>query len=62
MENVCAFGDYDNDISMLESVGFGVAMGNCIKSLLDVANYQTDTNDNEGVAKAVDYLSPWLGR
>jgi hydroxymethylpyrimidine pyrophosphatase-like HAD family hydrolase len=62
MENVCAMGDYDNDISMFESVGFGVAMGNSIESLLDVAHYQTDTNDNEGIAKAIEYLSPWLGR
>lgn len=50
MDEVCAFGDYDNDISMLEKVGLSVAMGNALPRVKTVANYITKTNDEHGVA------------
>ena len=48
-----SFGDSSNDLSMIEAAGVGVAMANADKSLLDAADYITDTNDNDGVAKAI---------
>lgn len=51
MSECIAFGDAQNDIEMLSAVGIGVAMGNAHESLKQSADYITDTNDNNGVAK-----------
>jgi len=48
-----AFGDGLNDITMLQTAAVGVAMGNAAQQVKDVADFITDTNDNDGVAKAV---------
>ena len=48
-----AFGDGLNDLSMLQTAAVGVAMGNANPRAKELANYITDTNDNDGVAKAV---------
>ena len=48
-----AFGDGLNDLTMLKTAGIGVAMGNAAQQLKDVADFVTDTNDNDGVAKAI---------
>lgn len=53
LNQVIAFGDNDNDIPMLSTVGFGVAMGNAIDPVRNIARYVTDTNLNHGVAKAL---------
>ncbi len=50
---VLAIGDQENDRSMLEAAGVGVAMGNASAKLKEFAKYHTDTIDNEGFAKAV---------
>lgn len=47
---VIAFGDSENDLKMLKYVGFGVAMGNATKHIKSIADYITETNDNEGIA------------
>ncbi len=52
-EEVMAFGDGDNDIRMLQKAGIGVAMGNALDNVKAAADYVTDTNDEEGVAKAI---------
>lgn len=49
-----AFGDMDNDRSMIEAAGIGVAMGNAEPCLKDAADYVTDTNNADGVAKALE--------
>ncbi|MED4533678.1 Cof-type HAD-IIB family hydrolase [Metabacillus fastidiosus] len=49
-ERVIAFGDEDNDLEMLEYAGHGVAMGNAIDKLKTVANKETRTNEEDGVA------------
>lgn len=49
-----AFGDMDNDRSMIEAAGIGVAMGNAERCLKDIADYVTDTNNADGVAKALE--------
>ncbi|WP_102707540.1 Cof-type HAD-IIB family hydrolase [Terribacillus saccharophilus] len=59
MEQVIAMGDSLNDIKMIEAVGCGVAMGNAQDAVKEVANYQTDTNEADGVAKAIHHLLGW---
>jgi Cof subfamily protein (haloacid dehalogenase superfamily) len=49
-ERVIAFGDEDNDLEMLEFAGIGVAMGNAITPLKEVANEITLSNEEEGIA------------
>lgn len=46
---IIAFGDDVTDIDMLRFSGIGIAMGNATKRLKKVANYITETNDNNGV-------------
>ena len=49
-----AFGDGSNDRSMIEAAGVGVSMANADQALKAAADYITDTNDNDGVAKAME--------
>lgn len=51
---VMAFGDAENDIEMIELAGIGVAMGNAYPSVKAVADYVTATNDEDGVALAIE--------
>lgn len=53
-EEIIAIGDAGNDIHMIEYAGLGIAMGNAFDEVKKIANYITDTNDNEGVAKAIE--------
>ena len=55
-ENIIAIGDSENDLSMIEFAGTGVAMGNAIYMIKEKADYITDTNDNDGVAKAINHF------
>ncbi|KXT75000.1 Hydrolase (HAD superfamily) [Streptococcus sp. DD10] len=51
---VMAIGDADNDIEMLEFAGLSIAMGNASNHVKQFADYITDSNDNHGVAKAIE--------
>lgn len=51
-ELIC-IGDGANDITMIEYAGMGVAMANSNPLLIDKADYVTDSNDNNGVLKAI---------
>ncbi len=53
-ENTIAIGDSNNDMDMIKFAGIGVAMANSQQSILDIADYVTDTNRNCGVAKAIE--------
>jgi Cof subfamily protein (haloacid dehalogenase superfamily) len=53
-EEIIAIGDSENDISMIEFAGVGIAMGNASEKVKKAADFITDTNDNEGVAKAIN--------
>lgn len=53
-EEAMAFGDADNDSSMLSAVKYGVAVGNATEGCKNAAAYVTDTNEEDGVAKAVE--------
>lgn len=55
-EQSIAFGDSSNDISMLRCAGLGVAMANAIPDTLAAADYVTGTNNDAGVAQAIEKL------
>jgi Cof subfamily protein (haloacid dehalogenase superfamily) len=50
---VMAIGDNYNDVSMIEYAGLGVAMGQADEIIKRKSQYITDTNDENGVAKAL---------
>jgi hypothetical protein len=51
---VIAMGDNYNDVEMIQFAGVGVAMGNAPDDIKAVADYVTDTNNNDGVRKAME--------
>lgn len=53
LKDVMALGDNLNDISMLERVGYPIAMDNAAPEVKTVAEYVTDSNENSGVGKAI---------
>ncbi|HHD2752996.1 TPA: Cof-type HAD-IIB family hydrolase [Clostridium perfringens] len=53
-EEIICLGDSENDLSMIEFAGLGIAMGNAEEFLKEKADYITDTNENDGVAKAIE--------
>ena len=53
---IIAIGDGENDIGMLRASGMAVAMGNAADKLKIVADYVTLSNDEDGVAYAVEKL------
>ena len=53
-DEIMACGDGMNDFEMLKAVGFGVAMENAMEEVKQAADYITDTNENNGVAKAIE--------
>ncbi len=57
-ERIIAFGDEDNDLEMLEYAGRGIAMGNAIDVVKNVANEMTLTNEQDGIGV---YLNDLLG-
>ena len=48
-ENLIAFGDDNNDIDLLDAAGFGVAMENATREVLEIADYVTKSNEEDGV-------------
>jgi Cof subfamily protein (haloacid dehalogenase superfamily) len=55
-DEVMAIGDNFNDAEMLEYAGTPVVMGNCIAELRSRGWFETASNDNEGVARALETL------
>lgn len=53
-EEIICIGDSGNDLSMLKEAGLSVVMDNAPEEIKKYANYITDTNENNGVAKAID--------
>lgn len=54
VDEVMAIGDNENDLSMLEYAGVGVAMENAVPSAKAVAQKITKSNDEHGVAYALE--------
>lgn len=51
---IMGIGDEENDLPMIEYVGMGVAMANAIPLVRDAADYVTATNEEDGVAQAIE--------
>ncbi|EPN3663309.1 sugar-phosphatase [Enterococcus hirae] len=52
-DEIMAIGDNENDLSMIEYAGLGVAMGNAVPLVKEAANVVTKTNEEHGVAEAI---------
>jgi len=56
MSDIIAFGNYYNDIEMLQMAGIGVAVMNAPPAVKAAANITTDSNNMDGVAKILEEL------
>ena len=55
-DRVLAIGDSRNDVPMLRWAGIGVAMGNALAEVKENVRYVTASNDEDGVALALERL------
>ena len=53
-EQCVSFGDQENDMSMIQAAGTGVAVANAVPALKAVADYVTLSNDEDGVAAYIE--------
>lgn len=53
-ENLCSFGDADNDYEMTLHAGVGVVMANGSEKTKSVADYITDDNDHDGIGNFIE--------
>ena len=53
---IATIGDMPNDVSMFRESGFSIAMGNSSDEVKSQASAVTDSNENDGFAKAVRKL------
>jgi len=61
-DQVVAIGDDVNDIPMLRDAGLSFAMANAVPETKAAADHITDSNDADGVLKALQWVFPWLSR
>jgi len=54
LNEVIAFGDNYNDMEMFQCVGMPIAMENAVEDIKAVAKYITKSNDNSGIAYAIN--------
>ena len=57
LENTMAFGDGENDLSMLRHAAVGVAMGNANHTVKAAADYVTASVDEDGVVRALEHFN-----
>lgn len=55
-EEIVAVGDNINDKKMIEEAGLGVAMGQSNPTIKEIANYITDSNEQDGVATILEKI------
>ena len=56
-EEVMAIGDNHNDFEMLSFAGIPVVMGNSVPELKNFGWHETSTNDQNGVALAIEQFA-----
>jgi len=56
-EEVMAIGDNHNDLEMLSFAGIPVVMGNSVPALKTYGWHETGTNDENGVASAIEHFA-----
>ena len=55
-EELITIGDNINDKMMIQNAGLGIAMKGSTPVVLEIADYITDGNNEDGVAKAIEYV------
>lgn len=55
-KNVVGIGDEENDREMLENAGLSIVMGNASDKIKELADFVTKTNDEHGVAYALEKI------
>lgn len=55
-DELAACGDGFNDISMIRYAGLGIAMANAVPAVKEAADFVTASNDEDGIALAVERL------
>jgi Cof subfamily protein (haloacid dehalogenase superfamily) len=53
---IAAIGDGENDIEMLTQAGLSIAMGNADAEVKEAADFITGSNDDDGMAAAVEWF------
>ncbi|EJD6081469.1 HAD hydrolase family protein, partial [Providencia rettgeri] len=53
-DKVMSIGDQNNDIQMLQYASVSVAMANALEPIQKMAKFVTNTNDEDGVAIAIN--------
>lgn len=56
LKDTCAFGDGGNDITMLQTAGLGICLGNGTNEAKQAADYITDATNKDGIYKAMKYF------
>ena len=56
IEQTMAFGDQNNDITMIKTAGIGVAVGNATEELKQAADFVTKTISEDGVVYAIEKI------
>lgn len=56
MKDVVALGDNWNDVSMLQTAGIGIAMGNAAEEIKRLADKTTKSNVEDGVAEIIEEI------
>ncbi len=51
---IIGIGDNHNDIELIKTAGLGIAMGNGVQELKDLADYISLTNNEEGVLHVIE--------
>lgn len=54
IDEIAAFGDDYDDIGMISECGHGIAVDNAIEDVINVADYITESSNNDGVAKWIE--------
>lgn len=53
---IACIGDYLNDYEMISKSGFGIAMGNALEEVKLASDYVTDSCEDHGNLKAMEYI------
>ncbi len=56
LKNTLAVGNAENDLSMLETAGYAVAVDNAVDELKAIADHIAPDHEHDGVAEAIDWF------
>ena len=56
LEKTAAIGDFYNDLEMIETAGFGIAVSNACREVQAAASLVVSSNEQNGVAEAIEYV------